>query len=1011
MLDVGDVTEVIVVTGAPPSINVVQAQVATNVDSKTITDLPNIDRDITTLVDLMPAARRVQGTTSGGSQVVDLSGNYAVGNGTRRSQSVFYLDGSENMGAWRLQALQMPNPDTVQEVQVISSSSSAEFGKSPGISVNAVTKSGTNDFHGTALFAMHDGRLNANSWAANRAGTARPKDQQKWMGATLGGPIVKNRTFFFASYQRYQDNDAQSQTVRMPTQAMLNGDFSAIPGFSIRAIDPATGQAIGNVIPQRLIDPISSQLRGRFQTAAQYSNNLAVGGYFWPYERTVHNNEWLGKIDHRINDAHQVAASYLTTKGEQVRPDNVAGVENTVPEWGGDSLVGARQHTASIRHTWIARSNVVVENRLALGRLSSFRSRTELGEDLGTLGGRWPEVTPGVDKTLPNVLLTGGPNARGGQLFDLVQQNVRGLSTASWDRGNHSFKFGAELQLSRYSRVSNDDAGSFTFSGAYSNTAAPLNGPWPTLTNPAGDNVFAYAWADFLLGRVRNFNARGIIDRAFSGNAGFFFAQDQWRVTRRLTITPGLRYELYGVQKSPNAILAGYVEGHRSNQYPNAPLGLAFSGDTGIPEGFRHADRNNWAPRLGLAYDLTGDGRTAIRAGTGIYYAYPPLSIVELLGTAVASSSYAGAHASFSNPWGTSRTNSGDTACQFPGCTAPSFAPDPSLRTFVRTNVIGFDPDVETPYQYQFNVSVEREIMRGLSVEAAYVGNRAKHGWTIRDNNLAVFQPGANDGNLNARRPNQTWTAIDLITSDADERYDALQSTATFKRKSVYVRLAYTLQRALTAADDETQEVGISNASTNWTDNPRGIAGELAPVTPRQVFRGFLVYDVPKFDNKVLDAVLGGWQVSGNYTYTDGDRLNVTLGRENNFDGFGPDRPDLAGPITYPRQENPDGTILWVDRAAFAAPPAASAANPYVFGSVERNAVRGPSRHFSSAAIMKTFQLAQRVRFQLRADAANVFNHPNLSNPNLNLASADFGLIRTKDGNRRVVQVQGKLIF
>ena len=160
-----------------------------------------------------------------------------------------------------------------------------------------------------------------------------------------------------------------------------------------------------------------------------------------------------------------------------------------------------------------------------------------------------------------------------------------------------------------------------------------------------------------------------------------------------------------------------------------------------------------------------------------------------------------------------------------------------------------------------------------------------------------------------------------------------------------------------------------------------------------------------------LGAVLGGWQISGNYTYTDGDRLNVTLGRENNFDGFGPDRPDLVGSITYPKQENGDRTILWVDRAAFAAPPAPSAANPYPFGNVKRNAVRGPSRQFSNAAITKTFQLAPRVRFQLRADAANVFNHPNLSNPNLSLASADFGLIRTKDGNRRVIQVQGKLLF
>lgn len=1008
VLALGDLVDVVEVTVTAPPVETVDARVGTNVASKVIVDLPNINRDITTLVELMAGARRVQGTTAGGSQVVDLSGNYALGNGTRRSQSIFYLDGSENMGAWRHQALQMPNPDTIEEVQVVSSSSSAEFGKEPGISVNAVTKSGSNVFHGTALYSTHSGSLNANTWAANRAVSPRPDDHQKWMGGTLGGPILKNRTFFFASFQHYQDNQpTQISTQRMPTARMMNGDFSEIPGFQIKAINPLTGLPIGNVIPASLINPISNQLKTRYPTIDTYNN---VDRYFWGFERNVHNNEWLAKIDHRFNDEHQVSVSYLTTKGQQERPDNVSGVENFVPGFGGTTLVGARQHTASLRHTWLARSNVVIENRIAMGRLRSFRDRTEKDENLASLGGVWPDITPGVAHTVPSIFLTGGPTARGGQLSDLVQQNYRLLSTVSWTRGRHDFKFGLEGQHSNYSRFVNFDNGQFTFNGAYSNTSAPLNGPWPSLVTPSGENAFAYAWADFLLGRVRSFDATGVADNGFSGSSYFFFVQDRWRITPRLTFSPGLRYELYGTQTS-KAILAGYVDGHKSNQYPNAPLGLAFEGDAGIPAGFRRADRNNLAPRLGIAYDVTGDGRTALRAGAGVYYAYPPLSIIEQLGNTIGASTIAGANASLTDPWGTARGNSGDTTCQFPGCTAPSFDRDPSKRVFVPATVVGFEPGIDTPYQYQFNVTVEREVVRGLSVEAGYVGNRAKHGFQVVDHNLAAWQPGANDGNLNARRPNRTWTGINIIESSLSESYDAGQVSASLKRKGVYAHLAYAFQRQLTTADDQAQEVGISNSPGNWTDNPRDLDGEQAPVVPRQVLRGFLTYDLPQWGSKFLDKVVGGWQIAGTFTWTDGDRLNVTLGRENNFDGFGPDRPDQAGPIGYVRTENPDGSWTWIDRSAFADPPAPSASNPYPFGTLGRNAVRGPSQFFADAAITRNFPLTAKVRFQLRADASNVFNHAILSNPNLNLTSTDFGVIRTRTGGGRTIQVQAKVIF
>jgi hypothetical protein len=282
VLLVGEITERVEVNAQPANVDATHTEVAVNVESKLVVDLPGANRDITTLVEMAPGARQVQGITAGGSQVIDLSGNYALGGATRRSQSVFYLDGSENMGAWRLQALQMPNPDTIQEVQIIASSASAEFGKEPGMSMNAILKSGTNAFHGTAFYAGHATSLNANTWSANLNGSPRPTDVQKWMGGTLGGPIRKNHTFFFGSYQHFYDNDPSQQTGnRMPIQAMLTGDFSAVPGFSIKAIDPATGQAIGRVIPQRLTNqfpPSWQRVSRRFRNTATILYWAATSG-------------------------------------------------------------------------------------------------------------------------------------------------------------------------------------------------------------------------------------------------------------------------------------------------------------------------------------------------------------------------------------------------------------------------------------------------------------------------------------------------------------------------------------------------------------------------------------------------------------------------------------------------------------------------------------------------------------------------------------------------------------
>ncbi len=1009
-LAVSALTEQVVVTGAPPAHDIAHAELSLSVDSKLFTDLPTLTHDITQLIELMPGVRMEQGGSVGGSQLVDLSGSFALGNGTRRGQSIFYVDGAENMGTWRNQGLQMPNPDAIQEVQVITSSAPAEFGKEPGVRMNTVIKSGTNSFHGTMSVASHFTGLNANTWSANSRGAPRPSDRQTWMGATLGGPILRNRTFFFASFQHFYDNDPSQLTdIRMPTAAMLAGDFTALPNFNIKAIDPATGKAMGKTIPSRLINPVAARMAMRFPVIPQYSNDPALGRFFWQFQRPAHDNMWIGKVDHQISAHQQLSGSYLTTDAGQVRPDNLSGAINNVPGWGGDTATAVRQHTFSLRHLWAATSVLVLENRAALARQEARRDRTATDEDIATLGGVWPGVTPNIDRTLPTLFLSGGPTARGGPVSEVVQQNFRVSNTSNWLKGKHNLKFGGEVQHSLYSRLVGYDNSQIRFTGAYANTGAPLNGPWPTLATPSGDNQFALAWADFLMGRARTFQATGAVDNSFHGLACFFFIQDQFKVTPRLTITPGLRYEWYGAQTSMT-MLAGYVAGHKSDQFANAPVGLAFGGDRGIPAAMRNPDRNNLAPRLGLAWDVFGKGKMVARAGAGLYYAYPPLSIVEQLSALVDSPTLAGGNASLSNLWGTSHTNSGDTMLQYPGG-MPSFDRDPAQRKWQPTDIMGYSPDATTPYQVQVNVGVERKLIQGLTIMAGYLGNRARKGWSVRDHNLALWQPGAGTGNVDARRQNQTWRGIDLISTDVNDSYDAAEFTATLSRRGLYGRVIYTLRQFLTSGANEGQEVGIDNSPTAWAHNPRNIRGDVASVVSRQQVRGIFNYQLPKFSsNAWIKQGLSGWQVSGNFSWYDGDRLNVILGPDYNFDGFAGDRPNLVGPIRYLRQKQ-GNAVLWIDRSTFANPPAPSADNPYPFGNLPRNAVRGPNRLYMGAAIMKNFLLGEKYRLQLRLDTSNLFNHPNLSRPVMDLSRSDFGLIRTKDGGGRVFQMHARFVF
>ena len=977
-LQVGAVSESVEVLAQSVRIDSISAQVSTNVSQKMVIDLPSSTRNSLSFAELAPGVS----INNGASQVMNITGTSANVNGNRQARNVFYLDGSDNTGPFRNTALQFPNPEAVAEVSVSTSNTSAEFGKQPGGVFNIITKSGTNDLHGSAFMYLHNEALNANTFNRNQTGSSRAVDRLRQWGGTAGGPVIRNKTFFFASYMDYYEQAAGFQnTIKFPTQAMAGGDFSQ---FKSQLYDPDTHQPLaGNIVPQRLLDPVAQNLMKMIPTVANYGDR-----FIWSYTDPTQNHELLAKGDHNFNAAHSLQVSYFHTWGHFDQANTNA--NGNIAAFG-PQVNKNQQHTGIARHIWVIRPNLILESKFATSRLDADRGNPNVGRDLSDFGAKWPLVQEGARKYLPMLLLGDGFSTRQGNLSIFNQNNLRFGSALSWTRGKHNLKFGYEVQRDGVFQHNDQDSTTLNFDGRASST------------DPAGKqtiNVFGYTYADFLMGRVSTFSTVGILDYNIHTWSTFFFAQDEWKVTPRLTLTPGLRYEFYQPAKEDNNRADAFVRGHKSDQYPNAPLNLAFSGDQGVPSGFAKNDWTNFAPRLGAAYDLTGGGKTVIRAGAGFYYSYNPLQI--RLWSVEAPPWRPGANGgdtrSMVDIWGTSRSIV-YTKPPTPFTSDVSNFPYPPRLN----NIVGFEENFRTPYSLQWNVTFEKELAKFLSASAGYVANRGFNMLQILPGNMPLPAANASLSNIDARRPLTNFSHVGIVNTRARTWYDSLQMTGDIRAaRGLTVRLTYVYGKFYDIWNED--PTGSSNIQTA---NPLNWDGERAPDGNRQQFRAFYLYNLPALrkSSTLLRGVAGGWQLSGSTSITSGDFLNVTLGQDYNFDSVAGDRPDLLKPVTYASGTRDQKAVRYFDTTAFGAP-----ASRTVFGTLPRNALKGPASWNSSLALLKRFHITEKKFVQLRGEAFNFLNHNNLNNPNVAMNSSDFGKILNRSGNR-VVQVGARFVF
>lgn len=1045
---------------ATSSVVLSASAVTTQIEGELMRQMPSANRHALQFARLAPG---VEGFAGAGQIIGQDGSNAVIANGQRSTQNSFYLDGAENAGAWRNWALQFPNPDTVQEVQVQSANASAQYGKQPGAVVNVVMRAGTNRFGGTVFHFRHDERLNANSWANNRNGLEKPEDNQRYSGAVLGGPIRRDSTFFFASYNHYRADTPVTQVAgRFPTAAMKRGDFSEVPDFvqpdgtvvAFNIKDPVTGASLGKSLPASMMNSASTQLLPLLPTAAAYYDQAVR-----QFERPRSVDEYLGKVEHRLTDRQRVAVTTLVTSGAAEDAAHSFN-NNTVPAWGAARTTGT-QVTAFGKYSW-SRRTFHFESRAAIaGNTSDVRSTVD-GQGPADFGIRFP-FTPQFN-LLPSILLDneGGFRADHQQNDYIGQRNHRVGGTAIWTPGRHLVTLGAETQVDRVSFDGNRDlrlAARFTGRDA-------LNGPItsasqvPLAANNFGTQNFAYAFADFLMGRAVTASTAGYSTSSFASRSSSVFAQDEWQVRHGLTISLGARYELTGDVSEENGRFGGsFVLGHQSSQYPNAPLGLAWAGDVGLESGVLPRDRNNVAPRVGLAWDMRGDGRTTLRAATGIYYATVPLGGNIFSGTSgFGGASPAAANLLLSDPYGTSKINPYDTAYQYgpsnpvpdpvQGYTPATFPWEGSFRTQIVRGVltrsyvgavVGHDPALTTPSVVESHVTLERALRPGVSVAAGYVGNRGYHQpmWLAFNAPVPTVGGDTSTQSVLDRRPLAEYGGGRVFSTILDTQYDALQISSDLHFGGLSAMTSYVLARnvspfgvgaqdinkggadGLNTGAQSAEAILDSSGNAGQGSYPYDVNRDRAENGRRHAFKISYAYELPWPDDRKW---LGGWVVSGYVVAASGIPLNVVWGMDANADSSTADRPSALGTISYRNElvantsADRRGAIQYLSAADFVGPCGTNARTGTAAfcpssGTLGRNAVHGVPVYDIDLAVVKSIKLGNPHRVELRVEAYNLPNVNFLGSPTLDMSSPFFGQVLSRIHRPRLLQLGIKAYF
>ena len=999
-LKLGTASETIEVSSNALQVDTSTSTLKQVIEQQRLVEIPLEGRNPAKLTLLVPGAvysangGADQGTTKTFPGAVTISAN-----GARQDMVSYQLDGGNYVDEYTNVNQPFPFPDALQEFSVQTSNYSAEYGQNAGAVVNVITKSGTNNFHGDVFEFVRNSVFNARNFFAPFTAANHGRDQLKrnQFGGTVGGPIRREKTFFFAGYQGTRLRNLGSPTSSViPSQADIAA-FTAGGG----TIDPTV---------QNVLALLPVQATSRNVTFVR------------PDKQNF--NEVLGKVDHVFSQKDRLSGRYdynYFSRAAVFVPTNIL-------TYADGSKIANQNYL--IHETHIFRPSLINDFRFSYAREKASRgpaADVPSVQKLGSLIPFQPEHNA-IQQIRVNGFFNFGDNPQA----SFVRNNFTWSDDVSWVKGKHDFHFGGLLERSRV------DLNNLFFQ--------PAEFSFPSLNA-------------FLSGRLGDYSGNFAFRQGageFKNNRDVFagaYVQDNLRLNSRLTLNLGLRYEpglpwreIKG--RVQQFRLDGLMANVRSTQFPNAPPGVYFPGDPGVPKYGIDASLKNFAPRVGFAYNVFGDGKTSLRGGAGIFYNtritgiinnrfvdQTPFSPQLILSTGVVNPG------TLTDPLCTLPATQSLQNCTPQSNLFPAPFPPPASSSFARGGLyLSWDPNhkYQVPTVYNWNLSIERQLPSNVLVRAAYVGSRSTHLTETLNLDPAPFSPTGTKGTLRLNTivanlgisPSNLFSQVQQDAQDINANYHSLQVSAEKRMTHGLTILgSYTFSKSIDDLPPGAGVTGFDTFSARPWDDPVRHQFDHGPSEFDHTHRfvASFVYELPVLSGKgaFLRYAVGGWQYSGIVSAQTGRPFTILQGAELSGTGLGQDRGTLiAGEDPYGNSQCGTTTncVSWLNKASFQS----NAASVGTYGLSGKNAFRMPGKYNWDMSLAKNFAFTERWRLQFRAEFFNVFNRVNLfdeevasgagSQPSLTnfqkLSAGAFGTFRAgQAGDPRIGQVALKLFF
>ncbi len=993
VLEVGQVSEQVEVQANAALVETRSQGVGAVMENQRILELPLNGRQVADLIELSGAATpSVAGQAPKNFQrnvVVSVAGGLGQG-------LAYVLDGAFHNQFTSGGNISTPFPDALQEFKVETSALSAQYGMHSAGAVSMVTKSGTNEWHGDLFEFVRNGKFNARNVFAIRRDTIK----RNQFGGTIGGAIRQNKLFFFAGYQgtTTRQDPLESQTF-IPTSAMLAGDWTAFASSACNAGVQRTLRAPyvnGGGSPNGTIFTINPSLYSRVAMAIVNRADMPktsdpCGRLTWGNPLRINDHMAVARMDFQWTSKHTLFGRYLLDSSRGPNPYSLTGNLLSTNTTGPNGMANA----FTIGSTYLISANMVNSLRLTANRTATLNETAEFyaWSDYGsTIASPYPK------RSLMSI--TGGFSVGSATQGGPATSNLLGGNDdVSWALGVHQVAFGfSGGRFTNYDYNKGRDTGRAAFNGS----------------------VTGLGMADFMVGSVGMFDQAGKNQRdEYKWYLGTYGA-DTWKATRKVTINYGIRWEPYFAQTfkngdSVNFSLDAFMKGQRTTVYPNAPVGLFFTGDPGVPG--RSSMFTKWAnfsPRLGLAWDVRGDGNTSVRASYGLFYDFLPLAF------------YTGRNPAFLPFAAVQNVRIEDPWAAFPGGNPFPFvrpARGQAGKFLARQIIPSIPSQAQPPMINQWNLSIQKQIGRDWITSASYIGSQTAHIWTIKQLNPAVFLGlgpctlnGVSYAVCSTTANTDQRRVLSLLNPTAAEAFSFINEvdqggTASYQgmllsvqrraTRGVSINANYTWSHCIadiTFTDFNTaSDAAYTNVNNRSADRGNCI---LTGQDRRHLFNFTAVAETPRFGNNTLRMLATGWRLSPLLRLSSGRSLTITSGTDVALIGTANQRPNQVLADSYLDKNG----LKYLNPAAFAAPAAGT------LGNVGVASVVGPMNWQFDAALSRTFSVSETQRVEVRAEAFNLTNSFRKGNPTTALNSNIFGQINTAL-DPRIIQFAVKYVF